>query len=195
MQRGEKSSRQPSRYSVTRVTRRRPSGEIARVAGVAVGGLYPYFGSKEQLYVEALLEEMKQYNERIREFEHADPRVGIKRYIENHREYTASRKEIVARHFKDYDLGFAKPVRSRFFAYQKEFLEGIIRNGAEQKIFPVADCGQAALFVLCLLKGSLFYDLAGMIDLSKSGETLCRLVLSFLKNEEATGQSRAAHPG
>jgi hypothetical protein len=107
----------------------------------------------------------------------------------------ASRKEIVARHFKDYDLGFAKPVRSRFFPYQKEFLEGIIRNGAEQKIFLVADCREAALFVLCLLKGSLFYDLAGMIDLSKSGETLCRLVLSFLKNEEATGQSRAAHPG
>jgi hypothetical protein len=107
----------------------------------------------------------------------------------------SSRKEIVARHFKDYDLGFAKPVRSQFFAYQKEFLEAIIRNGAEQKIFPVADCGQAALFVLCLLKGSLFYDLAGMIDLSKSGETLCRLVLSFLKNEEVTEQSRASHSG
>jgi AcrR family transcriptional regulator len=159
--------------------------EISRVAGVAVGGLYPYFGSKEQLYVEALQEEMKQYNKRIGEFGNADPLIGIRRYIENHHEYMASRKEMVARHFKDYDLEFAKPVRNRFFAYQKEFLEAIIRKGAEQKIFPVADCGQAALFVLCVLKGSLFYDLAGMIDLSTSGESLCRLVLDFLKNEKA----------
>jgi AcrR family transcriptional regulator len=169
--------------------------EIARIAGVALGGLYPYFGSKEQLYVEVLLEEMRQYNERIREFEHADPQVGIGRYIENHRRYMASRKEIVARHFKDYDLPFAKPIRSQFFAHQKEFLEAIIRKGAEQQLFRVADCGEAALFVLCLLKGALFYDLAGMMDLNRSGDALSQLVLSFLKNGEGTGESHVAHPG
>jgi AcrR family transcriptional regulator len=169
--------------------------EIARSAGVAVGGLYPYFGSKEQLYTEVLLEGMKQYNERIREFEDADPQAGIRLYVENHLEYMASRKEIVSRHFKDYDLGFARPIRSQFFAHQKEFLEGIIRKGAEQSIFPVADCGEAALFVLCLLKGTLFYDLAGMMDITRSGGALCRLVLSFLKNEETTGELHAAHPG
>jgi AcrR family transcriptional regulator len=169
--------------------------EIARIAGVAVGGLYPYFGSKEQLYVEVLREEMKRYNDRNREFENADPQVGIRRYIENHLEYMASRKEIIARHFKDYDLGFVKPVASQFFAYQKEFLEATIRKGAERKIFPVADCGEAALFVLCLLKGALFYDLAGMIDLTRLGDTLCRLVLSFLRNEETTGESHRRTPG
>jgi AcrR family transcriptional regulator len=169
--------------------------EIARIASVAVGGLYPYFGSKEQLYVEVLLEGMRQYNERVREFENADPQVAIKRYIENHLEHLASRKEIVSRHFKDYDLGFAKPIRSQFFAHQKELLEGIIRKGAEQGIFPVVDCGEAALFVLCLLKGALFYDLAGAVDLTRSGSTLCRLVLSFLKSEETPGEVLAAHPG
>ncbi len=158
--------------------------EIARIAGVAVGGLYPYFGSKDQLYVDVLLEGMKQYNERVRGFESADPQVAIKRYVENHLDYLASKKEIVARHFKDYDLGFAKPIRSEFFAHQKEFLEAIIRKGSEQGTFRVANFGDAALFVLCLLKGALFYNLTGMIELAKSGDHLCRLILGFLKNEK-----------
>ncbi len=169
--------------------------EIARIAGVAVGGLYPYFGSKEQLYVEVLLGGMKQYNERVRRFENTDPQVAIRRYIENHLEHLASRKEIVSRHFKDYDLEFAKPIRSQFFAHQKEFLEGTIRKGAEQGIFPVVDCGEAALFVLCLLKGALFYDLAGAIELTRSGNALSRLVVGFLKSEETPGEVHAALPG
>ena len=155
--------------------------EIARVASVAVGGLYPYFGSKEQLYVEVLLEGMREYNERTREFLSVDPEDGIRRYIEHHFEYMASRKEIVSRHFKDYDLPFAKPIRSRFFDYQKDFLEGIIVKGAKEGIFPMADCGDAAHLILCLLKGALFYNLAGMMELTRSGRDLCRLVLAFLK--------------
>ena len=168
--------------------------EIARIAGVAVGGLYPYFGNKEQLYVEVLLEGMKLYNERVRRFENANPQVAIRRYIENHLDYLASRKEIVSRHFKDYDLEFAKPIRSQFFAHQKEFLEGIIRNGAEQGIFPIVDCGEAALFVLCLLKGALFYDLAGAIELTQSGNALSRLVVGFLRSGETPGEAHGAHP-
>ena len=169
--------------------------EIARIAGVAVGGLYPYFGSKEQLYVEVLLGGMRKYNDRVRHIENADPQVGIRHYIENHLEYLAARKEIVSRHFKDYDLGFAKPIRNQFFAHQKGLLERIIRKGAEQGVFPVVDCGEAALFVLCLLKGALFYDLAGTMELTRSGNALSRLVLGFLKSEETPREADAARPG
>jgi len=168
---------------------------MARLAGVAVGGLYPYFGSKEQLYVEALKEGARLYNEGSRELENEDPEVAVRHYIANYLEYTASRRQSVSLQFKDYDLEFARPFRRQFFTSQKEFLETIIRKGAEQGIFSVTDCGDAALFILYVLKGALFYDLAGMIDLTRSGDTLCRLALSFLKNEKATEQSRAAHPG
>jgi AcrR family transcriptional regulator len=169
--------------------------EIARLAGVAVGGLYPYFGSKEQLYVEALEEGARLYNEGSPKLENEDPEAAVRHYIVNYLEYTASRRQSVSLQFKDYDLEFARPFRRQFFTSQKEFLETIIRKGAEQQIFSVVDCGDAALFILYVLKGALFYDLAGTIDLGKSGGTLCRLVLSFLKNEKATEQSRAAHPG
>jgi AcrR family transcriptional regulator len=155
--------------------------EIARLAQIAVGGLYPYFGSKEQLYLEVLREGMKEYNERTREFPNLDPETGIRRYIENHFEFMASRKEIVSRHFKDYDLSFARPVRKRFFDYQKAFLEAIIGKGRDEGVFSVAEPGGAALFILCLLKGALFYSLAGMTDLTRSGDDLCRQALGFLK--------------
>jgi len=168
--------------------------DIARVAGVAVGALYPYFGSKEQLYVQVLQEEMMQYNERISEFVDGDPQAGIRGYIENHLQFMALRKEMVARHFKDYDLKCAKPIRRDFFERQKDFLSKIIRKGVEQEVFQVVDCGEAAFFILCLLKGALFYDLAGMPELSRPSDVLCRMGLSFLKNGQKKGQKlRAAH--
>lgn len=158
--------------------------EIAGVAGVAVGALYPYFGSKEQLYVEVLKEEMAEYNERIREFADGDPQVGITRYIENHRRFMALKKEMVARHFKDYDLPCAKPIRRDFFDRQKDFLSKIIGKGVEQGIFHVADRGEAALFILSFLKGALFYDLADMAKLTRQSDVLCNMVLGFLKNRQ-----------
>ncbi len=167
--------------------------EIAQLAGVAVGGLYPYFGNKEQLYVEALQEGARLYKEGIHEFENEEPEVAVRRYIAKHFEYVTSRKRSVALQFKDYDLEFAKPFRTQFFASQKEFLEAIIRRGVEQGIFSVVDCGDAALFILYMLKGAVFNDLAGTIDLAKSGDTLCRLVLSFLKQKETHEESHAAH--
>jgi len=169
--------------------------EMARLAGASIGGFYRYFGNKEQLYVEALKEGARLYNEGSPKLENEDPEAAVRHYIVNYLEYTASRRQSVSLQFKDYDLEFARPFRRQFFTSQKEFLETIIRKGAEQGIFSVTDCGDAALFILYVLKGALFYDLAGTIDLGKSGGTLCRLVLSFLKNEKATEQSRAAHPG
>jgi AcrR family transcriptional regulator len=170
--------------------------EIARVANVAVGGLYPYFGSKEQLYTEVLQEGMEHYNERIRPFRDMEPEEAIRRYIDNHFAYMAEKKEIVSRHFKDYDVEFARTIRSRFFDHQKEFLETIIRRGARDGTFAIAEPGRAALFILCLLKGALFYDLSGMTDLARSGEGLCRQVLGvLLRNRGTTGILDRARSG
>jgi AcrR family transcriptional regulator len=169
--------------------------ETARLAGVSIGGFYRYFANKEELYVEALQEGARLYKEGISELEYEPPDVAVRRYIENYLEYTASRKQSVSLQFKDYDLEFAKPFRTRFFAYQKEFLAGIVRKGAEQGIFRVVDCGDAAVFILFVLKGAVFNDLAGTIDLAKSGNKLCRLILSFLTQKEINGESHAAHEG
>ncbi len=165
--------------------------EIARLAGVAVGGLYPYFGSKEQLYLEALEEGMRLYKEGIRELEREEPAVAIRRYIENHLEYTASRKQTISLQFKDYDLEFARPFRTGFFRFQKEFLAGIIRRGVELGIFGAADCGDAALFILCVLKGAVFNAFAGTVDLAASRDTLWRSVLTFLSQKETGGETDA----
>ncbi|OPY73012.1 MAG: HTH-type transcriptional repressor AcnR [Syntrophorhabdus sp. PtaU1.Bin058] len=167
--------------------------EIAKLAGVSVGGLYPYFGNKEQLYVEALEEGARMYKEGLLGLENEDPEVAVRRYIENHLEYTASRRQIVSRHFKDYDLEFVKPFRTQFFTYQKGLLGAIIRKGSEQRIFSVVNYGDAALFILCVLKGAIFNDLAGTIDLGKSGDALCRLVLRFLKQEKTTEDLTVVH--
>ena len=121
------------------------------------------------------------------QLEHEEPAVAIRRYIENHLEYTVSRKQSISLQFKDYDLEFAKPFRTGFFRFQKDFLAGIIRRGTERGIFRAADCEDAALFILCVLKGAVFNSLAGTIDLTASRDSLWRSVLIFLKQEETGG--------
>jgi AcrR family transcriptional regulator len=160
--------------------------DIARTAGVSVGALYPYFGNKEQLYTEVLVEQSEEFNERIRNLEHQDPEMAVRSFIETHLSWVASKKQIVSRHFKDYDLEFANPFRTRFWTYQKEFLEALICKGVEQGLFRVGNCGDAAVFVLWALKGALFYDLAGTAALTRSGDALCELSLWFL-TKNATG--------
>ncbi len=60
-----------------------------------------------------------------------------------------------------------------FFVQQKEFLEAVIRRGREQNVFQVTDDEEAALFVLCVLKGAFFYNLVEIPSLA-STEPLTR---------------------
>ncbi len=169
-----------------------PVREIARMVGVTVGVLYLYFKNKEELYLEALREGMRFYKKGIREIECDDSEEAIRRYIKNHLEYSSVRKQSISLQFKDYDLEFARPFRIDFFVYQKKFLTGIINKGVKQGIFRVADCGDAALFILYILKGAIFNGLAGTVNLAASKDTLCNLVLSFLKQSTASGKTDAA---
>ncbi len=166
--------------------------EIARLVGVTVGVIYLHFTNKERLYVEALQEEMRQYQERIREIAREDDEAAIRHFIMNHLTYTALRKEGISLQFKDYDLEFAKPYRSAFFSYQKEFLAGIIRSGVEHGIFCVASCEHASLFILFALKGAVFNYLAGTVSLATAKDALCRSVLSFLKQDALGGEAGPA---
>ena len=167
--------------------------DIARTAGVSVGALYPYFGNKEQLYTEAYLEQSREFNERILDLMDQDPDAAVRSFIETHVSWTASKRQIVSRHFKDYDLEFVKPFRTRFWTYQKEFLEALICKGAEQGLFRVSNCGEAAVFVLWALRGALFYDLSATAVLTRSGDAICELSLGFLTNGQ-TGASAAGRP-
>ena len=168
--------------------------DIARTAGVSVGALYPYFGNKEQLYTEVLLEQSREFNERIRDLMHQVPDAAVRSFIETHVSWTASKRQIVSRHFKDYDLEFVRPFRTWFWTYQKEFLEALICKGAEQGIFRVSNCGEAAVFVLWALRGALFYDLSATAVLTRSGDAVCDLSLGFLTNGQ-TGASRRRPSG
>ncbi len=163
--------------------------EIARIVGVTVGVIYLYFKNKECLYLEALQEGARLYREGIRQIECEDSETAIRQYIKNHIEYTTFRKQNISLQFKDYDLEFVKPFRTEFFAYQKEFLAGIISRGVEQDIFHVVDCEDAALFILYILKGAVFNDLAGTVNLATSGDRLCCLVLSFLKQNRISRET------
>ncbi len=166
--------------------------DIARTAGVSVGALYPHFGNKEQLYAEVLLEEGREFNERIREIDHQDPERAVRSFIETHLTWTAAKRQIASRHFKDYDLEFVKPLRTRFWSDQKEFLETLICKGVKQSVFRVGSCGDAAVFVLWALKGALFYDVADTTDLVRSGNVVCELALGFLKSGATDADRRGA---
>jgi AcrR family transcriptional regulator len=167
--------------------------EIARIVGVTVGVLYLYFENKEDIYLEALREGVRLYKEGISEVIGCeDPEVAIREYIKNHLEYSTLRKQSISLQFKDYDLEFARPFRTEFFSYQKEFLTGIIKKGVEQGMFCVSDCGDAALFILYVLKGAVFNDLAGTVNLTTAGDTLCGSVLSFLRQDKISGEASTA---
>jgi len=163
-----------------------PVREIAGLVGVTVGVLYLYFENKGELYLESLREGARFYKQGIREIESEEPEEAIRHYIKNHLEYSSIRKEGISLQFKDYDLEFARPFRIHFFAYQKKSLAGIISKGVQQGVFGVTDCGEAALFILYVLKGAVFNELAGTVNLAATEETLCNLVLSFLKQKPAS---------
>jgi len=157
--------------------------EIAQLVGVTVGVIYAYFKNKESLYLAALQEEMTLYQSRVRTLEEEDHEQAIRRYVEHHLEYTLRRREGISLQFKDYDLDFAKPYRREFFAFQRGVLATIIRKGVEKGTWHVTSCDDAALFILYVLKGAVFNELAGTVEIATRGNTLSSSILNYLRQE------------
>jgi AcrR family transcriptional regulator len=129
--------------------------EIAKAAGISVGGVYLYFRNKEELYKSLINKWMQDIGSRL------EVTVGsagsaaealsnfLKLYLEN----ALKHKEFIFLHIREHGFAFGVHEKRQFFRKQRALIENIIQKGIQSGEFRKCDPDHMAKIIMGSLRG------------------------------------------
>ena len=129
--------------------------EIAKAAGISVGGVYLYFRNKEELYKSLINKWMQDIGSRL------EVTVGsagsatealsnfLKLYLEN----ALKHKEFILLHIREHGFAFGVHEKRQFFRKQRALIENIIQKGIQSGEFRKCNADHMAKMIIGSLRG------------------------------------------
>ncbi len=129
--------------------------DIARAAGISVGGLYIYFRNKEELYRTFMLDWISSLNNRTHEAlaRHTDPIAAIRAFISISIDFARTHREMMVLQGREWGFTFGAEMKRDFFKERRRIIEDIIGNGIATGAFAPCDVEQAANVIFSILRG------------------------------------------
>jgi AcrR family transcriptional regulator len=129
--------------------------EIARTAGISIGGVYLYFRNKEELYRSLISERMLDIGnktETIARKTQSAPE-ALSHFLGMHLENALKHKEFILLHIREHGFAFGAQEKRKFFRRQRELIEQIIRQGIRTGEFRKCKADDMAKVILGSLRG------------------------------------------
>lgn len=129
--------------------------EVARRAGISIGGIYIYFRNKEELYTGLMRSQMTEFLGHVDALRREPPLAALRKLIDLYMELAVTKTKMLSTGIKEYDLEFRQPVRRDFFRAQQRIITDILRKGMQTGILRQMDCPATALMILVTLRGAI----------------------------------------
>lgn len=129
--------------------------EIAKTAGISVGGVYLYFRNKEELYKSLVDDRMRDMVSKIEiiagRAESATEALSnfLKLYLEN----TLKHKDFILLHIREHGFSFGIDKKRAFFIQQTKLIENIIIKGIHSGEFRKCKAKDMAKIIMGSLRG------------------------------------------
>jgi AcrR family transcriptional regulator len=129
--------------------------EIAKAAGISVGGVYLYFRNKEELYKSLINNWMLDIGSRLeitsRGAESATE--ALSDFLKLHLEKALKHKEFILLHIREHGFAFGVNEKRQFFRKQRALIENIIRRGIQSGEFRKCNPDHMAKMIMGSLRG------------------------------------------
>lgn len=129
--------------------------EIARTAGISIGGVYLYFRNKEELYKSLITDRMLDIGNRTGMVAAESPSAvhALSEFFRIHLEHALKHKEFILLHVREHGFGFGVPEKRKFFGKQRALISQIIRQGIASGEFRKCDPDEMARIIMGALRG------------------------------------------
>ncbi|MBI5099105.1 MAG: TetR/AcrR family transcriptional regulator [Nitrospirae bacterium] len=163
-------------YSETKMS------EIARDSGLSVGALYLRFKSKEDLCLELIKDQTKDFDEQIKNLPDEDPAEALKKYITLNLEYSFQKRQMISMFFKEFNLPFLQPLRRNFFKAQHKIIADILIAGTKRGIFRPMNIKDTAAMIFASIRGAVLLKLIfGIGEVKKMSDSLFQLITNGIR--------------
>ena len=165
--------------------RRTTIREVARTAGISVGGIYLYFPNKEKLFSELVSVQMGDFSRQLDRLHQEEPVTALRSYIKIHIDHVSQKKKMISRYLKEQDVKFLEPMRKAFLDTQKKLVAYILARGIKKDLFKVDDRNKTANLIVFALSG-LFtsYFASKFGDMQVLADDLCSSLLFYITKPE-----------
>lgn len=174
--------------------------EIARTAGISVGGVYLYFRNKEELYLSLIKSMIDDKRRRLNDIitSQGTATEALSAFIRFHVEYTLKHKELIFIHIRDHGFTFGMDIKRQYFRDQINALEKIIRWGVRNGEFRRCNTPTVAKIIMALLRGLVLNialdDERGITALEMNDVILYGLTKNHLKNAVSNNKKKRGSP-
>lgn len=131
--------------------------DIARTAGISVGGVYLYFKNKEELYKSLIKEGMRDFGGKIKTItEQAKSATeALSNLLKLHLENALKHKEFILLHIREHGFTFAVDEKKQFLRNQRKLIEKIILSGIRSGEFRRCNAEEMANIIMGTLRGAI----------------------------------------
>jgi AcrR family transcriptional regulator len=129
--------------------------EIARTAGISIGGVYLYFRNKEELYRSLISERMLDVGNQTENAagEARSAMQALSDFFRIHLEHALKHKEFILLHIREYGFAFGVREKRKFFGKQRDLIAQIIRQGIASGEFRKCNPDEMAKIIMGALRG------------------------------------------
>lgn len=155
--------------------------EIARAAGMSVGGVYLYFRTKEDLYrslVSGGMLEIRRKTEAIAA-EAPTASEALSRIFRLHLGLAVEHREFILLHIREHGFSYGVREKRAFFRFQRELFRKVIEKGIKNGEFRRCDAVQIATIFMASLRGAVLS--AALDDIVIPAETLSQFMIRGLR--------------
>jgi AcrR family transcriptional regulator len=160
--------------------------EIARGVGMSVGALYLRFRNKEDLCLELVKDQTKDYEELALNTVQLSDDAGetLKNYISFCLGYALKKKQLISMLYREHRLHFLKPLRNRFMKNQRELIDSILIDGVNQGIIRPLDIKKTSLMIFASIRGAVMVKLIfGTGSAKEMGESLYDVISNGIRKD------------
>lgn len=165
-------------YSGTKMT------DIAKEVGLSVGALYLRFKSKEDVCLELVKDQTRDFSEFTKSLAAKPPAEALKEYIDTNLEVAFKKKQLMSLLIKEHDMPFLRPFRKNFLTAQHGIIKDILKAGVKNRDFRPLDIDDTALMIFAGIRGVILLRLrfeAG--DETHMGDSLYDLITKGIRKD------------
>jgi len=129
--------------------------EIARIAGISIGGVYLYFRNKEELYRSLINERMLDIGSKTETIagKTQSASEALSHFLGLHLENALKHKEFILLHIREHGFTFGVQEKKNFFRKQRELVERLIQRGIRTGEFRKCNADDMAKVIMGSLRG------------------------------------------
>jgi AcrR family transcriptional regulator len=160
--------------------------EVAKRAGISVGGVYIYFKNKEEIYFTLLKYLLDEFRDKTRDSikDIEDPVEAVRDYIALNLNYAKKFKGLILIEGREHGFTSCIDIKKKFFRGQRKLIEDIIRRGVSSGKFERCSVSGTARVIIGTLRGFILSLVMDSDSLFSSEECSALILNGILKRGE-----------